>query len=1224
MALAHGRLKVISRSKRNTVRALAYRTGCKVYDHRTGQLMVTRKKMHEVQHVELLLPQDAPNWAIELRNLIAADRQKGVQKFSDIVEGAEKRKDAQVYREYEFALPREFTDEQCIKLANEFIQDQMCGQGMAVLANFHFDVDEETGERKPHCHALMLTRRLTEKGLALKKEVAWNRRSLGAELREQLVAYTNFHLKMHGFDEILDHRSYAERGIELEPQPKRGTNIKEAEIRHGNNPKDLFSAATTEKAIAFRQTKLRNVCRIIRNPDIVLRDIVSKHHATFMWGDVEKVLHRYIDDNELYKQVEQKLKSSKELVLLRYDTTKNKDGSIEDQSIYTTRTMLESEINLVTLAERLSKEEIHEGNNDIVNAVVYKFDQKLSKHGGLSSDQKKALHHITAPNQLSCIVGYAGAGKTTALEAAKEIWEAEGYKVYGLAPTGRAAQNLAQSGIPSQTLHKFLYPYEEGRCQYRANSVLVLDEAGMVDTERFDEFLQAVDDLKVKAVIVGDGAQLQPVEAGPAFRLVTQKIGTSHLEKVLRQQEAWQQEATKLFGTLKTREALQAYHQKGYVQFIDEREIPIAELIETRNHSKIVETYNLSRRMVGNIYHSMVEDIKAQNHEENKPYMLIKSHEDYDLYREWRDIKMACANYMRENLEGCRPFMKELGVDPQHFAEQFVDKEMSLKEQKLRAAHLAQLWQLPQLDPYQRKHICDLRKETKEALIQEWYASFKESPHKSHLIMTYSKADTTTLNKEARHLLKQDGIISKEEYLHTIHKEEEDDFGDKIVTKEEKHFAKGDRILFLRNDNGLKVRKGTLGVILEIDRHKIKAKLDHTGDIISFAPKLYPYFDQGWAANIHKSQGVTADRVFLLATHETYRNLAYVGMTRHREFVKVFGSKLDFWREEIFLKRLSSSQEKLSSLDYVRDYDNITLPKQNSKLQEILNRLGNELESIRFVSKQAWQSIAERFLGKLPEQQEIRIPQESISEPIRAKELLENDKHNGLGEENTWQEPSSVTNTYNKQASRSFKGETDGSGIRQSTKRGDRKESLSSHKMAQETQALKTNTIKNQWQQEIDALDPEYVAKLRAEMLSDLVVAQQAKAKDQKVSIRNTIDQWRQELSHKDPDFVAQLRTELKADSESSRLKAQSEQQVKPNKTAIEKIETLIREYKFARTPAEKAQAEAHLKKYAQELYKQDPTLKSIRAMDKEVTGQIRALLFKERRDNNIDRDYGR
>ncbi len=1101
MAIYHFSSKIISRSSRNTVRALAYRTGCKVYDYSIGQLMVTRKKMYEVQHVELLLSQDAPEWSCKLKELFSVDRQKGVQQFSDIVEAAERRRDAQVYRELEFALPQELSNEQNISLVREYLQDQCCKLGISVLANFHFDIDEETGERKPHCHALLLTRSITNEGLALKKERAWNQKSQHETWREQWAAYVNFHLKMYGIEQQIDHRSNAERGIEIEPQSKRGTNIKDMEFRGGNNPKDLFSTVTSEKAIAFRESKLRNVCRIIRKPEIVL-DIVSKHHSTFMWGDVEKVLNRYIDDRDLYQQLERKLKNSKELVLLRYESVKNKDGLIGDLSIYTTRFMVEAEISLEQLAERLSKTKSHEVYRHKVNAIITQYDQKLSKHGGLSLDQKKALHHITAPDQLSCVVGYAGAGKTTALEAAKEIWETEGYKVYGLAPTGRAAQNLAQSGISSQTLHKFLKSHKEGRCQYKANSVLVLDEAGMVDTSRFDEFLQAVNDLKVKAVIVGDGAQLQPVEAGPAFRLVTDKIGSSHLEKVIRQEEVWQQEGTKLFGTLKTEEALQAYHQRGYIHFIDEKEIPIAELIETSNHSKIVETYNLSRRMVGNIYHSMIEDIKGQHSEEKESHTLITSHKDYRLYKEWRGLKMACANYMKQNLEECRSLMKELGVDPQNFAGQFVDKNRSAKEQNLETAVLAHQWQLPQLDPHQRKHNCELREKTKNALIQEWYASFKEEPQKSHLIMTYSKADTAKLNEEARHLMKQDGIISKEEYLLTIHKEDEDDFGGKIITKEEKYFAKGDRILFMRNDNGLGVRNGTLGIILEVDRQKIKAKLDNSNDVVSFAPKLYPYFDQGWAANIHKSQGITVDRAFLLATNETFRNLAYVGMTRHREFVKVFGSKRDFWREDIFFKRLSSSQEKLSSMDYITDYGKVAFLKKNSKLQEILSRLGNELEAILFVSKQAWQGIADRFLGNIPEQQEIRISQESISEHIRAKELLE-------CRENTNSQIHSIT-------------------------------------------------------------------------------------------------------------------TELRDEIEPEKHQTQSNQQPKTEQTPIERIKLLIHEQKSARTPAEKEQVDANLKKYAQELYKQDPTLKSIRDKDKEMTKQIRSILFEENKTKQIDKKYER
>src|SRR3989338_5050390 len=105
MALFHFSAKILSRSSRNTVNVLAYRAGCKLYDERTGQTFNYKNK--EVQHVELVLPKDAPLWATEIQKLIAEDRQKGVQAFCNIVENAEKRIDGQVWREFEFALHRD-------------------------------------------------------------------------------------------------------------------------------------------------------------------------------------------------------------------------------------------------------------------------------------------------------------------------------------------------------------------------------------------------------------------------------------------------------------------------------------------------------------------------------------------------------------------------------------------------------------------------------------------------------------------------------------------------------------------------------------------------------------------------------------------------------------------------------------------------------------------------------------------------------------------------------------------------------------------------------------------------------------------------------------------------------------------------------------------------------------------------------------------------------------
>jgi len=213
MALYHFSVKVLSRSSRNTVRAVAYRAGCKLTDERTGETFNYEKK--PVQHVELVLPHDAPAWAKEIQDLIKADRKEGVQAFCDKVEAGEKRVDAQVYREFEFALHRELSDEQNIALAREFVQDHICVHGMAAQMNFHFDVDDETGEEKPHCHVVATMRKLEETGFG-PKERDWNAKPFLCELREKWEEYSNTHLKFHGHDIQIDHRS---NGNDL-PRPR--------------------------------------------------------------------------------------------------------------------------------------------------------------------------------------------------------------------------------------------------------------------------------------------------------------------------------------------------------------------------------------------------------------------------------------------------------------------------------------------------------------------------------------------------------------------------------------------------------------------------------------------------------------------------------------------------------------------------------------------------------------------------------------------------------------------------------------------------------------------------------------------------------------------------------------------------------------------------------------------------------------------------------------------
>lgn len=386
----------------------------------------------------------------------------------------------------------------------------------------------------------------------------------------------------------------------------------------------------------------------------------------------------------------------------------------------------------------------------------------------------------------------------------------------------------------------------------------------MVDVERFDRFVNAVQTLGVKAVIVGDGAQLQPVEAGPAFRLVTTRLGKTELNTVLRQKEDWQRDATVLFGRQETKEAIQKYMDSGYVHIIEE---------------------GPSQRR---------------------------------------------------------------------------DKDF------------------------------DKREKTKEAVVQAWHTAFKENKEHSTLILAYSNKDVNDLNRSARFLLKESGHIAKNELTYTIQKEVEDDFGSKHALQEEKGFSKGDRIVFTRNNYGLGVKNGTMGIITDLDQNKVHVKLDE-GKEISFAPKLNPHFDQGWAVTIHKSQGTTVDHTFVLASYPMNQNLTYVAMTRHREDVHVFGSSLDFWQAEKLPEVLSKSGEKLSAADYLdADSLNKLMQKEDRLLSKIFNRISNELEAMGVVTKQAFWNVADHFLG-IKREKEIRVPslQEGIREEVRAGELLQ-------------------------------------------------------------------------------------------------------------------------------------------------------------------------------------------------------------------------------------------
>ena len=170
-------------------------------------------------------------------------------------------------------------------------------------------------------------------------------------------------------------------------------------------------------------------------------------------------------------------------------------------------------------------------------------------------------------------MGFAGAGKSTMLAAARLAWEAQGYSVHGAALSGKAAEGLKDSsGIPSRTLASWDYGWQAGRGELGPKDVLVIDEAGMVGSRQLARFVLEAAAKGAKLVLVGDHEQLQAIGAGAPFRAIAERAGFASLQDIRRQREGWQRGASGDFARHRTAEGLASYAERGAVTFSDTRD----------------------------------------------------------------------------------------------------------------------------------------------------------------------------------------------------------------------------------------------------------------------------------------------------------------------------------------------------------------------------------------------------------------------------------------------------------------------------------------------------------------------------------------------------------------------------------------------------------------------------------------------------------------------------
>lgn len=261
MAIYHFSAQVIGRSSgRSSVAAAAYRSGEKMYDERLGFTYDYTRKLG-VEYTEIIAPNNIPEWATNRSKLWNA------------VEAAEKRKDAQLAREINIALPKELSKELQIELTKEFVKDNFVNRGMIADITIH-----DNFKGNPHAHVMLTTRDININGFGNKNR-SWNDKELLEQWRKAWAEYVNKALEKENYKERIDHRTLEAQGIERKSQIHVGPHANAMEKRGLNTDRGSINKEIVE--VNKRLQEIKNEKVILLNEYKSIKEEQRKTNSFF-------------------------------------------------------------------------------------------------------------------------------------------------------------------------------------------------------------------------------------------------------------------------------------------------------------------------------------------------------------------------------------------------------------------------------------------------------------------------------------------------------------------------------------------------------------------------------------------------------------------------------------------------------------------------------------------------------------------------------------------------------------------------------------------------------------------------------------------------------------------------------------------------------------------------------------------------------------------------------
>jgi conjugative relaxase-like TrwC/TraI family protein len=230
---------------------------------------------------------------------------------------------------------------------------------------------------------------------------------------------------------------------------------------------------------------------------------------------------------------------------------------------YTTRRIWELEREALATAERMRGQGPTPAGELIAARVI-------GARPTLKADQREMVRRLlTSGEGVAVVIGEAGSGKTFAIVAAAEGWAQAGVELRAAAPTWRAANVMRAEGLPAQSIASLLLALDraqqDGGEGLPRESVLLIDEAGMVDSATLARLVSRAEAAGAKLVLVGDPEQLGEIEAGGLFRALAERGEVIHLDEVIRHRHELDRAAAKRIREGEGREALSLYRSSERV-----------------------------------------------------------------------------------------------------------------------------------------------------------------------------------------------------------------------------------------------------------------------------------------------------------------------------------------------------------------------------------------------------------------------------------------------------------------------------------------------------------------------------------------------------------------------------------------------------------------------------------------------------------------------------------